>query len=214
MPESQSENLQPLAPFPPVKDSDRPRRSKTVIAPLARVPVYHQVKGTSVPSSGLTQPTPKPVVILPKCAEGQAPERLNTGERIEPDQGTSGESSLEVTNDPITDAVIRLVDTATNLTSRFVYLRAGDVYTIPGIEPGTYSLRFASGLDWFPTCAEFIKNGNIDEFPKPLVFEEGYKTTWKATLHGVPFGNARTNKIDKRRFLAGDQHFSLATRGQ
>jgi hypothetical protein len=106
-----------------------------------------------------------------------------------------------------------MVDGSTNLTVRFVYVRARDMYTIQGIGPGTYSLRYASGLDWFPTCGEFMRNGSLDEFPKTLTFEEGYKTTAKATLFGVPFGNARTKSIDKQRFLEGDQHYTLQPEG-
>jgi hypothetical protein len=144
----------------PLKPLDPPKLTPLVPIPFEPVPVYREGQAP-VTSSATIPPTSKPVVIVPKCAEGRKPERPSTGERIEPDQETSGESTLEITNGPISDAAIRLVDGSTNLTVRFIYVRARDMYTIQGIEPGTYSLRYASGLDWFPTCGEFTRNGSL-----------------------------------------------------
>jgi len=146
---------------------------------------------------------------------GHTPERPYTGVRIEPDEGTFGNSKLEITNGLSVDAAARLLDNSTNRTSRFVYIRARDVYAIEGIEPGTYSLLFLSGSDWVAACGEFQRNEDIQEYEQPLEIEENaeYRTGYKATLNPVPYGNARTKKIDRRRFFQGDQHFSLAHRG-
>jgi hypothetical protein len=163
---------------------------------------------------------PSPVMsIIPSCAEGRKPERPYTGERIEPDVGASGRSTLEITNGLSVDAAVRLVDTSTNRTSRFVYVRAHDMYKIEGIEASTYWLRYASGLDWIADCVDFLRGESIDEFEQPFPFhqdtvQEGnyLKGTWteaSASLNPVPEGTAKTRKIDRRRFLEGDQHFSL-----
>jgi len=157
-----------------------------------------------------------PIVIAP-CAEGQTPERLDTGARIKPDEGTSGESTLEVRNGTSLDAAVRLVDNSTNKTSRFVYIRATNDYTITGIEPGTYSLRFATGSEWVTSCREFQRDEDIKEFEKQLVFnrdvsivyegdqriERWRSTKVSATLNAVPLGNAPTRKIDRKQFLEG-----------
>lgn len=153
----------------------------------------------------------QPVVVVPKCAEGQKPEELYTGERIEQDEGTSGQSMLEITNGLREDAAVRLLDNSTNQTARFVYIRANDSYTIEGIEPSNYALVFASGSDWIPACGEFQRDEEIQEFEKPLQFEESdeKRTRYRVTLHPVLNGNIRANKIDRKRFLQGDQHFTL-----
>jgi hypothetical protein len=157
--------------------------------------------------------------IIPSCAEGRTPERPYTGERIEPDVGTSGRSTLEISNGLSVDAAVRLVDTSSNRTSRFVYIRAHDMCKIEGIEASVYWLRYVSGLDWIPNCVDFLQEESIDEFEKPFpfhqeTFQEGnyLKDTWTeatASLNPVPEGTAKTRKIDRKRFLEGDQHFSL-----
>jgi hypothetical protein len=140
---------------------------------------------------------------------GQTPERPETGAAIEPDVGNSGDSSLEVNNGTNLDAAIRLVETSTNTTSRFVYIRAHKVYTIEGIGPGTYSLRYALGRDWIDACRDFVRDESLHEFPNERTFEENYTTTWQVTLHGVLLGNVTPRNIDKKRFLEGDQHVSV-----
>jgi hypothetical protein len=114
----------------------------------------------------------KPLVLIPSCAIGHSPERPESGERIEPDNGTSGEATLEINNGLTVDAVVRLVDSSTNTTSRFVYVRANSVYKIVGIEPSEYFLRYMTGSDWIPNCVEFQKDEDIDEFEKTFVFEQ------------------------------------------
>jgi hypothetical protein len=159
------------------------------------------------------------LAIIPSCATGHFPERPATGQRIEPDNGTSGSSTLEITNGLSVDAAVRLVDTSSNVSSRFVYIRAHDLYKIENIEASTYWLRYASGLDWVANCVDFVRDENIDEFEQPFPFrqdtvqESNYvKDTWteaSASLNPVPEGTAKTRKIDRKRFLEGDQHFSI-----
>ena len=163
--------------------------------------------------------SPLPTVLIPPCADGQIPEQPETGERIAPDEGTSGESTLEVTNGATLDAVLRLLDSSSNRTSRLVYIRAMNVYTIRGIEPGTYDAIFESGSDWVPTCVGFLHDSSVDEFDEPLIFQQGISddehswTEGSVTLNPVPQGNAKIHKVDRKRFLQGDQHFSLGSGG-
>jgi hypothetical protein len=150
---------------------------------------------------------PVPAELKPKCAEGHSPERLATGMKIEPDGDNSGQSKVKIINGTSSDAAVRLIDNSTNTTSRFVYIRSRESSSIEGMQPGTYSLLFASGSDWVSSCRQFLREENIQEYEKPVVIEEGYN--YSATLHAVPTGNVRAKKIDRKRFLQGDQQFSL-----
>ncbi len=192
------------------------------LSELKTIPKYLPEKPKLPLPTLILSPSP-PLVLTPECAEGHNPERPATGMRIEPDEGSSGASTLRIMNGLDVDAAVRLVDTSTNRTSRFVYVRANDAYTIEEIEPGTYSLRYATGSDWIAACGEFQRDEEIEEFEESRAFQErvfdegGYHhhtlTEAQASLNPVPQGNARTRKIDRRRFFQGDQHFSLAPGG-
>jgi len=150
-------------------------------------------------------------IPIPPCAQGQQADRLQTGARIEPDGDTSGLSELSIGNGTRSDAAVRLVNGSSGNTARFVYIEAGHDYTLTGIEPGTYTLRFISGREWMPACRDFLE-AEYFEFESALVFkhvildndEEKYSTI-RITLNPVPFGTARTRTIDRKRFFQGDQ---------
>ena len=72
-----------------------------------------------------------------------------------------------------------------------------------GIELGTYSLLFASGSGWIARSDCFQDHEDIREFEEPLQIEES-TARYRITLNPVPHGNARTKKIDRRRFLRGN----------
>lgn len=197
---------------PVVAETPRPDRSRAKTAkPRPLRPLRTVAPIVTAPLAAVN--------ITPPCAVGRTPERPNTGERIEPDVGTSGRSSLEISNGLSVDAAVRLVDSSTNTTSRFVYVRAHDNLKIGGIQPSTYYLRFASGLDWIPACADFLRDENINEFEETFPFQQEtvkdgdyYKTTWtkvSASLNPVLEGTVSARKIDRERFLQGDQHFSV-----
>jgi hypothetical protein len=192
------------------------------IAPEKPLPEVHyyipgQLPQLTFPPAGPS--LPPPLIVTPKCAEGQTPVRLRTGERIEPDEETSGDSTLKVMNGLNVDAVVRLIDASTDTTSRFVYVRANEDYMIEGIKPGTYDLLYETGSDWISNCGEFQREEEIDEFEEShtfqqRVFEEGgYEHhTWteaRVSLNPVFRGTARTRKIDRKRFFQGDRRFSL-----
>ena len=56
-------------------------------------------------------------------------------------------------------------------TARFVYIEASDEYTLTGIEPANYALRFISGSEWVPACHDFLE-ADYFEFENALVFFE------------------------------------------
>jgi len=161
-------------------------------------------------TNGAAHPIP-----IPPCAQGQQAERLQTGARIESDEEASGLSELSVSNGTRSDAAVRLANGSSGNTSRFVYIEAGHEYTITGIEPGTYTLRFISGREWVPACRDFLE-AEYFEFESALVFKdaivdndvEKYNTI-RITLNAVPHGTARTRAIDRKRFFEGDQHVTL-----
>jgi hypothetical protein len=144
-------------------------------------------------------------------------ERLQTGARIEPDQGTSGSSKLTISNGTQTEAVIRLVQKASGRTARFVYIEAGKKYTLGNIESGTYLLRFISGYDWVSACRDFMREPDYSEFEDSLSFQsvmptdsqEGYTTKYEVSLNEVPLGNARKRNIDRKRFFEGDHSVAV-----
>jgi hypothetical protein len=151
------------------------------------------------------------------CARDQQVDRPRTGTRLEPDEESSGVSKLRIKNGTQRDAAIRLVEEETGRAARFVYVEAGDEYTVGNIEVGSYLLRFASGYDWIPACTDFIREPEYSEFESALTFEvvtrskdrDGYTTRYEVTLNQVPFGNAKKRTIDRKRFFEGDQHVTL-----
>lgn len=154
-------------------------------------------------------------LTISPCAQGQQVERLLTGARIEPDGEASGLSELSVSNGTRSDAAVRLVNGSSGNTARFVYIEAGHQYTLTGIEPGSYTLRFISGKEWVPACRDFL-DAEYFEFESPLVFKnviidndkEEYDTI-RVTLNPVPRGNVRKRAIDRKRFFEGDQHITI-----
>src|ERR1017187_4691808 len=97
----------------PLKPLGLPKISKLGPTPVEPIPAY-PLGQSPFPSSLSSSSTPQPVVIVPKCAEGHNSARPTTGERIEADEGTSGQSILEITNGLSADAAARLLDNSTN----------------------------------------------------------------------------------------------------
>jgi hypothetical protein len=183
--------------------------SKPVVAeePIAKYPTVSPKPALPplVPSSS------QPVVHTPPCIEGKTTERLATGGKIEPDRDISGNTEVEIINGADSDAAVRLMDNSTNATSRFVYIRSHDSYSIERMPPGTYSLLFELGSGWVVACGQFQLERGIQEYENPFVIRYGYD--YSATLHAFRAGNERTKVIDRKRFLQGDQHFSLTSGG-
>lgn len=126
---------------------------------------------------------------------------------------------LLITNGTGYDAAVRLVDSTTGRTIRFVYVQASAADKVSGIEPGSYRLIFTTGTDWVAACRGFMRASSYSEFEDELVFrvssteDEDSITTWtthgEVTLNPVFGGNAKTRKIDRRRFFEGDPYVAV-----
>jgi len=142
---------------------------------------------------------------IPRCAQCQQSERPQTGTQIEPQDESSASSQLKIINGTSLDAAVRLSSQETSITTRFVYIRAGDQYTLENIESDTYILRFSSGHDWVPSCHDFL-DSNYSEFERALVFDDAVHddgresySVMTATLNPVIFGNIRKRAISRNR---------------
>jgi hypothetical protein len=142
---------------------------------------------------------------LPACAQGRAPSRLGTGQRIEPDSEMSGQSDIRVTNASDLDVAVRLADSVTGKTARFVYIQAGYTFAFESVAPGAYVLRFQFGKDWVADCRGFVRDSLYGEFSDPFVFYDDRIRFYTVTLSPSLGGGTRTRRIDRRRFLEGDQ---------
>jgi hypothetical protein len=103
------------------------------------------------------------------------------------------------------DAAVKLADNVTGKPVRFVYVQAGHSFTIDGIETGAYLLQFQFGKDWIPECHDFVRDPNYFEFTAPFVFLDDRIRYFNVTLSPVVGGKIRTRKIDRERFLKGDE---------
>jgi hypothetical protein len=157
-----------------------------------------------------------PVRTIPPCAVGEHPERLFTGEGIVEDEGTTGYGTLSVDNGTQYDAVVRLAEMYSGRTARFVYIQARDSYTLTGIEPGFYYIRFLLGRKLVTRCVDFLEGEDSQEFERAFSFAENDAGDYieydkaRVTLYPVLGGNAKTRRITRKRFLEGDQHFVVA----
>ncbi len=141
---------------------------------------------------------------VPPCAQGHAPVRLKSGQRIEPDGPIAGQSNIQVLNAGGLDAVVRLVDSVTGKTARFVYVQAGHTFALGEIPTGAYRLQFQFGKDWVPECRGFARESVSGEFADPFVVLEDRIRFYTVTLSPLIGGKTGTRKIDRKRFLAGD----------
>jgi hypothetical protein len=197
-PPSVSSQIQSSGHNPAVRETS-PEPSSGISAPalVKRTPNVKPVQAKPVLERN-------PLGVLPPCAQGREPLRLKTGDRIEPDGGTSGASNIRVMNAGGLDAAVKLVDSVTGRTSRFVYVQAGHSFAIEGIETGAYLLQFQYGRDWIPECHEFMRDSDYREFAAPFVFLDDRLRFYEVTLSPVVGGKTITRKIDRKRFLEGE----------
>jgi hypothetical protein len=168
-----------------------------VRAPDKRKPNDDVVRGMRIAEGNST------AALLP-CAQGRSPQRLKTGERIEPDGRKSGESNIRLLNRNTLDAVVRLVENITGKTSRFVSVQAGQSFKMEGIEAGAYSLRLQFGSDWIPECHAFMRDSSYVEYSAPLVFMDDRIRFYDVTLSPIFGRKYGTKEIDRSRFLEGE----------
>ncbi|HTI60108.1 hypothetical protein [Mucilaginibacter sp.] len=80
--------------------------------------------------------------------------------------GWNGNSWIKFTNDNTVDAIVCLVDSLTGSTIRNNYIRAGRVFKMKQVPPGTYYVKTYSGLDWDPEMKNGCGfNGGFEKYP-------------------------------------------------
>ncbi len=160
-----------------------------------------------------TQPPGTQLSTLPvslKSARKPSPNRppvsLPNGTDIIPPQDLQGFGKLKIINGTTRDAAVKLVDSVSGKTRRFVYVQANRETNIVNISPCNCRLKFSMGIDWEQKKQKFLQNPSFSEFSKPLDFKEIKREAgvewmeYRVTLHPVPHGSARTRQIDERDF--------------
>ncbi|MFA6412063.1 MAG: hypothetical protein WCW53_05145 [Syntrophales bacterium] len=150
---------------------------------------------------------PQAEVASKPIAKPKAPvKRLSNGFNIWMPQEASGRGTLRVNNGTNYDATISLINTETNTTCRFIYIRAHEVATLSKIAPCQARLLFALGTNWDSKAEEFLEDISFSMFENLFEFTEA-KTengvrwaTFSVTLHPVPEGKAKTRKLSKEEF--------------
>jgi hypothetical protein len=136
----------------------------------------------------------------------RSPVSLTNGTNIIPPQDLQGFGKLKIVNGTTRDAAVKLVDSISGKTRRFVYVQANRETTIANISPCNCYLKFSMGIDWEQKKQKFLQNPSFSQFSKTLDFKEIKKEAgvewmeYQVTLHPVPHGSARTRQIDARDF--------------
>jgi DNA-directed RNA polymerase subunit RPC12/RpoP len=173
----------------------------------------HTSKYAPAPVQPLSEPAP---ALIPPCAAGQQPRRLDSGQRVEPDTGQRGGCPLEVGNGTDGDAVVRVVWEGTDRTARFFYVRAGEKYKLGNLQPGKYEVMWETGQEWVQSCMDFLQGGAYSRFEGSLSFTMGWSKQRQqpycegvgVTLYAVANGNIAKAQIDRAEFLRGDSYLS------
>ncbi|MEP0885485.1 hypothetical protein NDI49_28590 [Trichocoleus sp. ST-U3] len=155
-----------------------------------------------------TQLSTVPVSLksVPKPSPNRPPVSLPNGTDIIPPQDLQGFGKLKIINGTTRDAAVKLVDSVSGKTRRFVYVQANRETSVANISPCTCQLKFTMGTDWEQKTQKFLQNPSFSQFSNPLNFKEIKKEAgvewmeYRATLHPVPHGSARTKQIDASDF--------------
>jgi hypothetical protein len=151
-------------------------------------PISKQVP--KVDTDGIQEP-PRSAISLP------------TGTRIIPDQAATGRGELVAINGTGLDACVIVLDSSTQKRVRKVYIKSQDSFTLGHLNPGNYSVLFATGIDWDNAGEHFNRNASYFEFGKVLSFkEEGGYEQHTITLNPVANGNVRRRSISEAEFHA------------
>jgi len=171
-------------------------------ADIAKDNQEHQLAYATHPAAPMQLPVPH---FLASCP---------TGTDVTPPVDESGRSTLTVINGNDEDAVVKLVGASGTLSPqvayRYVYVRAGDRFTIPKIRSGEYSLLYRVGTGW-DGHGGFTENEQNQRFGKQLEFDEtatvtsdgATQTEWSeltVTLHPVLEGNIIAQPISESDF--------------
>jgi hypothetical protein len=109
-----------------------------------------------------------------------------------------GLGQLKIANGTQRDAVAVLIDSATKVPKRAIFVRSGEAGAITSVPSGNYRLRFQFGQQWLRE-RRFCEPANTSEFDDAFDFHQlatvgGTKySTFEVTLHPVVDGTAKTH---------------------
>lgn len=113
---------------------------------------------------------------------------------------TGGPGRLTIRNGLRKDGVVTLVRGRTKAIS--IYVRAGRTATMRNIKDGTYRIFFTTGYRFSVRKGRFTRGATYQRFRDRLRFETfgNQYRVYSLTLHTVPGGNARTNRVNPKDF--------------
>ena len=116
-----------------------------------------------------------------------------------------GPHTLKTTNGLSSDAVVKLRDIAGRTALSF-YITAGGLVTIDSVPEGVFTIEFATGREFSPTCGYFLIDMSSRRFVNAESFEtqsQGnyrYTSILEITLNPVAGGTAQTVSTDDATF--------------
>jgi hypothetical protein len=120
----------------------------------------------------------------------------------------TGSGRLHIDNGTEYDAVLKLVDVASQKSVAEFYVGASSSFTLQGIPDGMFDVLFALGTDWDSASGLFTRDKMYSRFVDPLPYTTTQTQTeidypgWSLTLHTLPGGKARTDGISEQDFLS------------
>ena len=113
-----------------------------------------------------------------------------------------GAGELSINNGSDSDAILKLVNIATNKSVLTVYIKARSVYDIAKISDGNYKVLFNLGNDWNDQLKAFNQNSGYEVFEENLDFltTNTKYSTFSITLNPVVGGDARTSDVKPEDF--------------
>ena len=116
-----------------------------------------------------------------------------------------GPHTLKTTNGLSSDAVVKLRDMAGRTVLSF-YVTAGGIVTINNVPEGVFTIDFATGREFSPTCGYFLSNMSTRRFVNAESFETQFQGNYRytsiveITLNPVIGGTAQTVSTDDTTF--------------
>lgn len=122
----------------------------------------------------------------------------------------NGLGELKIKNGTSFDAIVKLINTATNKSVFTFYIKANNVYNINKVEDGYYKLFFNLGNDWDTEIKAFSVNSSYKVFEdlfdfttREYVESDNIRTqysTFEVTLNPVIGGQAETENVSAVEF--------------
>lgn len=144
------------------------------------------------------------IVSIPQLATAFTPTHTPpaSSQNIPLIASAQGRGTLTIINGTRDNAAAKLVDSRSGETRHFVRIPPNDQITIRGISPCSCILKATTGTNWDSRTGRFLTNSRFFQFDDQLEFRETSTaaSAYRATLHAVANGNARTTSISERDF--------------